>query len=278
VDRQPAVAGTFYPRSAAALAAEAAALVTGEAVPAPAIAVVSPHAGWRYSGALAGELFAGVVVPERVLVIAPNHTGHGPRASIWSAGDRSGDAVARWRLPGLDVPIDASFVASLLAEAPALRADRDAHEQEHAIEVLLPLIAVRQPKLRLAAIVLGGLGFGECETLGAAIARTVGGAAGRTLIVASSDMSHYLEDGEARTVDKLALAPLAAADPRGLFDAVRTHGISMCGYIPATVALIAARALGATRATVVGYATSADAGADADRDRVVGYAAVRIDA
>ena len=127
-----------------------------------------------------------------------------------------------------------------------MRADRDAHEEEHAIEVLLPLIAVRQPKLRLAAIVLGGLGFGECEALGAAIARAVAGADGPTLIVASSDMSHYLEDAEARAVDKLALAPLAAADPRGLYDTVRTHGISMCGYIPATVALIAARALGAT--------------------------------
>ena len=75
-------------------------------------------------------------------------------------------------------------------------------------------------------------------------------------------MSHYLEDGAARATDRLALAPLAAADPRGLYDAVRAHGISMCGYIPATVALVAARALGATRASVVGYATSADAGAD----------------
>jgi hypothetical protein len=179
-------------------------------------------------------------------------------------------------LPGLDVPVDAPFVASLLHEAPALRADRDAHEDEHAIEVLLPLLAARQPKLSLAAVVLGGLGFKECEELGAAVARAVSKAAGPTLIVASSDMSHYLTDDEARAVDRLALAPLAAADPRGLFDAVRAHGITMCGYIPTTVALIAARALGATRATVVGYATSADAGAD--RDRVVGYAAVRIDA
>ena len=274
--RHPAVAGTFYPRSPAAVTAEAAALVAGGAPPSPAIAVVSPHAGWMYSGALAGKLFAGIAVPERVLVIAPNHTGHGPRASVWSADD---DAASSWQLPGLDVPVDAAFVSSLLAEAPALERDRDAHEDEHAIEVLLPLIAVRQPKLRLAAIVLGGLSFKECEALGAAIARAVQRAQrtdGPTLIVASSDMSHYLQDDEARAIDRLALAPLAGADPRGLFDAVRAHGITMCGYIPATVALIAARALGATRATVVGYATSADAGGD--RGRVVGYAAVRVDA
>jgi AmmeMemoRadiSam system protein B len=272
MQRQPAVAGTFYPRAPAAVAAEAAALVTGGGDPAPAIAVVSPHAGWRYSGALAGKLFAGVVVPRRVLVLAPNHTGRGPRASIWAA-----EPPATWALPGMDVPIDAPFVTSLLAEAPGLlRADRAAHEDEHAIEVLLPLIAVRQPELRLAAIVLGGLAYDDCAALGAAIARAVAAADGPTLIVASSDMSHYLEDGEARVTDRLALAPLGAADPRALYETVRAHGITMCGYIPATVALVAARALGATRATLVGYATSADAGAG--RDRVVGYAAVRIDA
>jgi AmmeMemoRadiSam system protein B len=264
----------FYPRSAAAVAAEAATLVTGDVPPAPAIAVVSPHAGWMYSGALAGKLFAGVEVPERVLVIAPNHTGAGPRASVWSAPAAEG--TSSWQLPGLEIPIDAPFVSSLLEEAPVLRADRDAHDHEHAIEVLLPLIAVRQPKVRLAAVVLGGLSFTECEALGAGIARAIRRADGPTLIVASSDMSHYLEDAEARAVDRLALAPLAAADPRGLFDTVRAHGITMCGYIPATVALIAARALGASRASVVGYATSADAGGD--RGRVVGYAAVRIDA
>src|SRR5262245_64981133 len=104
--REPAVAGTFYPRAAAAVSAEAAALVTGGGAPAPAIAVVSPHAGWMYSGALAGKLFAGIVVPERVLVLAPNHTGRGPRASIWS-GDGDGDgsdgggSASSWRLPGL---------------------------------------------------------------------------------------------------------------------------------------------------------------------------------
>src|SRR5262245_14111753 len=117
MQRQPAVAGTFYPRAAAAVAAEAAGLVRGDAAPAPAIAAVSPHAGWRYSGALAGKLFAGLVVPERVLVIAPNHTGHGPRASVWSAGERGGDDASSWRLPTGDVPIDGPFVASLLAES-----------------------------------------------------------------------------------------------------------------------------------------------------------------
>src|SRR4029453_1073605 len=120
MQRQPAVAGTFYPRSATAVAAEAAGLVRGDAAPAPAIAVVSPHAGWRYSGALAGKLFAGVAVPARGLGMAPNHTGRGPRASVWSADAPAGSAAASWRMPGFDVPIDAPFVASLLAEGRGL--------------------------------------------------------------------------------------------------------------------------------------------------------------
>jgi AmmeMemoRadiSam system protein B len=272
--RQPAVAGTFYPGSAAAVAQEAGQLVSEAkpAAPRRALAVVSPHAGWRYSGALAGKLFASVGVPERVVVMAPNHTGRGPRASLWPAG--------AWRLPGFDVPVDADFAGRLLARCEEtsgalLEADREAHEEEHAIEVLLPLLAARQPALHLVPMVLGRLSFRDCEALAGALAQTVQESSGATLIVASSDMNHYLPDDETRAIDRLALAPLTAIDARGLWDAVRTNGITMCGYIPATVALLAARALGAARAELLGYATSADAGGD--RDRVVGYAAVTID-
>src|SRR5581483_6194174 len=105
--RDPAVAGAFYPGSAAAVTREAQQLLHRDAAevanlaPRRALAVVSPHAGWRYSGALAGRLFAATDVPERVLIMAPNHTGRGPRASLWPAGV--------WRLPGIDVPVDADF-------------------------------------------------------------------------------------------------------------------------------------------------------------------------
>jgi AmmeMemoRadiSam system protein B len=266
--RLPAVAGVFYPDDPETLAADARRLVAGgaDAAPRAAIAIVCPHAGWMYSGALAGKLAASVVVPERVLVLAPNHTGRGPRGSVWPGG--------LWRLPGADIPVDAAFCRALCAESTLLGPDTDAHAEEHAIEVLLPLLAARQPALHLAPVVLGGLSFGECETLASAIARAVAAAPGPTLIVASSDMNHYLNDSETRALDALALAPLEALDGPGLYTTVRKHGITMCGVVPATVALLAARALGATTATRVGYATSADAGGD--RGRVVGYAAVAI--
>ncbi|HET6279929.1 MAG TPA: AmmeMemoRadiSam system protein B [Polyangia bacterium] len=264
--REPAVAGVFYPGNGAAIATEIAHLMPPAASPVTAVAAVCPHAGWRYSGALAANLLGGLTVPERVLVLAPNHTGRGARGSVWARGG--------WRLPGGMIPVDEPLCQALREESALLQADQDAHLDEHAIEVLLPLLAARQPRLRLGPVVLGGLSFPECEELGAAIARAVTRVPGPTLIVASSDMNHYLPDDETRALDQLALAPLTAMDARGLFQAVRTHGITMCGYLPVTVALIAARALGATTARLVGYATSADAGGD--RDRVVGYAAVRI--
>jgi len=264
--RHPAVAGAFYPDDPAAVAADARRLVAG--VPAAAaqavIAAVSPHAGWMYSGALAGRLAASIVVPPRVLVLAPNHTGRGVRGSVWPGGV--------WRLPGLEVPVDAAFCRSLCDESPLLGPDIEAHADEHAIEVLVPLLAARQPALHLVPVVLAGLSFAECETLAAAIARAIQAAAGPTLIVASSDMNHYLPDDETRKLDALALAPLEALDAAALYQTVRRHGITMCGIIPTTVALLAARTLGATRSTRIGYATSADAGGD--RGRVVGYAAV----
>jgi MEMO1 family protein len=273
--RGAAVAGAFYPASASKVTSEAARLVAPDPVrpgaaprpPAPAIAVMSPHAGWVYSGALAGRLFARVDVPERVVVLAPNHTGRGARASLWPDGE--------WRQPGSAVPVDETFANALLAEAPLLEADREAHVDEHAIEVLLPLLAARQPALRIAPIVLGGLSFRECEQLASGLARAIEKAGGPTLIVASSDMNHYLPDELTRAMDERALAPLTALDPRGLWDSVRANGITMCGYIPTTVTLLAAIALGATRATLVGHTTSADAGSDPHR--VVGYAAVTIE-
>ncbi|HVU49866.1 MAG TPA: AmmeMemoRadiSam system protein B [Polyangia bacterium] len=266
--RLPAVAGVFYPDAPAEVAADARRLAapSPEAPPRPAIAAVCPHAGWMYSGALAGRLAAAVEVPARVLVLAPNHTGRGARGSVWPGGP--------WRFPGADVPVDAAFCRALCEASTLLEPDADAHAEEHAVEVIVPLLAARQPALHLVPVVLGGLSFGECETLAGAVARTVQAAQGPTLIIASSDMNHYLSDAETRALDALALAPLEALDGHGLYRAVREHGITMCGVIPSTVAVLAARLLGATRTTRVGYATSADAGGD--RRRVVGYAAVTI--
>ena len=260
--RQPAVAGRFYPGDAGELVNEVERFLAAPSTTpcAPRLGVVAPHAGYVYSGGVAGKVFAATVVPSRVVVIAPNHTGLGARRSLWQRG-----ALA---IPGSEIPVDEQLGA-LLLEAGAVEADHEAHRREHALEVELPFLRARNPSVTVTPLVLGPLDFAACRSLGEALAAL---AHEGTLVVASSDMSHYLDDAATRAIDRVALAPLLALDPEQLHATVLREDISMCGVIPATVMLCFARARGATRAELVDYATSGDA--FGDRARVVGYAGV----
>jgi AmmeMemoRadiSam system protein B len=206
-----------------------------------------------------------VRVPERVIVMCPNHTGRGARVSVMADGG--------WRIPGATVPIDADLAAAVIAEAHGIRgarADEDAHAQEHAIEVLVPLLLARQPALRLVPIVVGGLSAAECAELGRAIARAIGEQ--DVLVVASSDMNHYLPEEETRRRDRTALDALLTGDGDALIAAVEANDVSMCGVRPAAAMLSYARERQAGTPRLVGYTTSGEA--FGDFARVVGYAGV----
>lgn len=271
--RAPAVAGRFYPSSADELGAQVAghlAAARGHA-PRRACAVMAPHAGYVYSGRVAGQVFGAIEVPRRVILLGPNHTGRGPRISVMTGG--------AWQIPGARAPVDEELAAALLAASPLAEADHAAHEDEHALEVEVPFLVARQPALRIVPVVLGVLSAAEAVAFGEALHRAVTQvrAASRdpdehVLVVASSDMSHYLPDETARRVDQTALAPLLSFDPEGLYRTVVEHRISMCGFIPATAMLAYARRAGAARPELVAYATSAEA--FGDKSRVVGYAGV----
>jgi AmmeMemoRadiSam system protein B len=265
--RRPAVAGRFYPDDPAELEALVGKLCAGGA-PERHLAVMAPHAGYVYSGGVAGRVFGATEVPARVVVLAPNHTGRGARGAVWSKGT--------FELPGGSVPVDEELCARLLAGAPGLlHADREAHWFEHALEVELPFLRARRPDLKVTPVILGGLSGAECVAVGQALARAVAGLGEDVLVVASSDMSHYLRDDVTREIDQRALAPLLALDPERLYQTVRDEDISMCGVLPATAMLGYARARGAHSARLVAYATSGDA--FGDRERVVGYAGVVVD-
>ena len=264
VVRAPAVAGRFYPGDPGACAEEVARLLGGRAEGRRALGVVSPHAGWVYSGALAGKTFAQVAVPARVVVLSPNHTGMGSAVSLIAAG--------AFELPGGDVAIDEELAAVLLAEVPGAREDARAHAREHAIEVELPFLRARRADVRFVPVVLGGLDGDEAVAVGRGLARALTRAGGDVLVVASSDMSHYLPDRLTRERDRPALERILALDPEGLYEVVRRDDISMCGILPVTAMLACARDHGAARAELVGYATSGDA--FGERERVVGYAGV----
>lgn len=264
--RAPAVAGRFYPGDPGDARTQAEHLVDlpGGAAE-PAIAIVVPHAGWMYSGEIAGRTWGATVVPRRVIVLCPNHTGRGVRRSLWSGG--------AWQLPTGDVAIDEAMRDAVKRHC-GLALDRAAHESEHAIEVQLPLAQARRADLLLTAVCLAGVPLPELQAIGEGLARCVREAGEPVLIVASTDMSHYLPADLAAELDTLALQRLLALDPAGLHDTVSQHGISMCGVQPTAAALFAARALGATRAHLVRYGNSGET--SGNYDRVVGYAGVVI--
>ncbi len=261
--REPAVAGTFYGARAAALAGEVDGYLRagGAVAPVDALGVVVPHAGYVYSGAVAGAVFGRVAIPPRVIVLGPNHTGLGEAVSLWPGG--------AWRTPLGEVPIDAGLTAALASEAGA-SPDVLAHRREHALEVQVPFLQRRRPDVSLAALCLSHLSFEECEALGRAVARAA--AAAGALVIASSDMSHYVPAQRAHELDARALERLLALDPRGLYEVVHRDHITMCGIVPATVMLVAARERGATRAELVRYAHSGEV--TGDERSVVGYAGV----
>lgn len=272
--RQPAVAGRFYPGNAQRLRAEVETLITRRATAAQqaeepeiaAIGCVVPHAGYMYSGGVAGSVYRRLKLPQRSVIMCPNHTGNGEPLAIMSEG--------AWHTPLGDLAIDAELAGALKAATPLLMEDSEAHRYEHALEVQLPFLQVLKPGLHFVPIAVGTGNFDVLSALGEAIGETLRTWSEPTLIIASSDMNHYENDEVTRVKDRRAIDQVLALDPRGLYDTVREGQISMCGYGPATIMLTAARKLGATKAELIGYATSGDV--SGDRDMVVGYAGIAV--
>ena len=262
--REPAVAGTFYPGNASALQQEVAQLVQVQEERHELLACIAPHAGYVYSGGVAGELYGHLDIPRRVLVIGPNHTGVGAQVAF--------APHERWSTPLGDKVVDLRLVQAIVEESSAATLDAGAHWREHSLEVQLPFLLARQPDLEFAPLCLGHLSLDQCLELGRILARVILDLGEPVGIVASSDMSHYLTDEEARELDRHAIDAALTRDPTTLYQTVHDKGITMCGVVPATVALEAANLLGATAAHLVGYATSGDV--SGDRTAVVGYAGI----
>ena len=268
--RHPAVAGRFYPANPDDLRAEAQGYLDQSALrnefPRRAIGCIAPHAGYMYSGHVAGAVFASIEIPRRCVVMCPNHTGMGRPLAMMSEGG--------WGTPLGEVPIDSALAHALQRRFPALQEDSAAHRAEHAAEVELPFLQLLQPDLRFVPIALGTGQFDVLEQLGKALADVIASQGDQVLIVASSDMNHYESDAITRTKDQRAIERILTLDAQGLFDVVTQENISMCGFGPAVAMLTAARQLGAKSAELVKYATSGDI--SGDRNMVVGYAGVAI--
>lgn len=264
--RAPAVAGQFYPATPGGLDREVRRLTRDNAGKLRALGILAPHAGYVFSGAVAGEVYSAVEIPDRHIIFCPNHTGAGADAAVMAFG--------AWRMPWGVVPIEEELAGRLLEAIPLLSADDSAHRGEHSLEVQLPFLKRFRESFRFVPVALGRLSLGDCRTLGEEVAAAVRDDPAPPLLIASSDMTHYEPDDVARKKDQKAIARILSLDPEGLYRTVRSERITMCGVIPATVMLFAALSLGAREARLIKYATSGDV--SGDYGQVVGYAGMAI--
>ena len=222
-----------------------------------------PHAGWIYSGRLAAAVFRRVKIPRRVIVLAPKHH---PEGADWAVAPHR-----TWQLPGRSLESDPELARQLADSITGLVLDAAAHGREHAIEVQLPLLARLAPQARVVGIAIHGGDLDALERFAEQLAGVLGRMEERPLLVVSSDMNHYADETQTRLRDRMALDALGSLDPERLYRTVHDQQISMCGVLPAVVAMKTLRRLNfLNRCEEVGYATSADA--SGDRQRVVGYA------
>jgi AmmeMemoRadiSam system protein B len=243
-------------------------LARGEPGTGRTLLAMAPHAGYVFSGAVAGRTLGSARLPRRILLLGPNHTGLGARLAVWPSG--------AWHIPGGQLAVDHVLADALMAEDPRFTADTAAHIQEHSLEVLLPFLRALDRETVITPVAVAERDPGVLMELGAAVARVLGAAGEPVAMVVSSDMSHYVSHERAGELDRQALDAALTLDPRRLYATVAEKGISMCGVLPMTLALAAAHGLGATEARVVEYATSGEV--SGDYDRVVGYAGLLVDA
>ena len=273
--REPAVAGQFYPSDARTLNAMLDAFLKDAAAPGPdaPIAIVAPHAGWVFSGQIAADAWhqAAGRQYDTIVILGTNHTGAGfGRLAVYpGSGFRTPLGVAR---------VDTAFSAALVKEDGDCAADASAHAKEHSIEVHVPFAQRLFPNAQIVAVVVSSEDAGVLTRFGKTLARLLQGR--RALIVASSDLSHYPSWRDANVVDRRTIESIASLDPDRFRAAAENalRGVTSletcaCGDGPIRAAMVAARALGATRGRAVSYANSGDLPI-AELDRVVGYGAV----
>ena len=262
--RAPAVAGRFYPGEPEVLERLVAKLLTRTSAGEPqrAFALLVPHAGWIYSGAVAGEVYACARIPDRVVLLGPNHTGLGPPLSLWDRG--------AWEYPGARVQVDEEMAKALKSSCADLIPDQSAHRYEHCLEVQLPFLCARAPNLSITPVVVGTTRLDLLKGLADGLADAIRKIGEEVLIVISSDMTHYEPAAIAEKKDRWAVAAMEALDAEELHRVVRHEGISMCGYAPAVAGLLTGHELGARVGRLIRYSHSGEVSGDSSS--VVGYA------
>lgn len=230
-------------------------------------ALVVPHAGYRYSGAVAAHayrLIQGLRL-RRVILIGPSHR--------WGFNGVSVSRHEAYETPLGRVPVDLETAERLVASIPGARFVPRAHAAEHSLEIQLPFLQSVLDSFHIVPIIMGSQDRATCSALARGLARVLDGSED-TLIVASTDLSHFHDQAAARSLDRVFERCVASFDPEGLAEALEEGRCEACGGGAAVTALTAARMLGADRSVILARADSGEV--TGDRERVVGYLAAAV--
>ena len=260
--RSPVVSGSFYPGSKDELIEVLKTLVDEKSGRQKVLGAISPHAGYVYSGRVMGSVFSTIEVPDSVVILAPNHTGYGGPYSLWPEGS--------WKTPLGETSTDEELVSEILNSCDLIKRDKEAHIREHAAEVILPFLQYVNPQVKIVVIVIKTSCLEDLKIIGKSIGQVLKKTRTSTLVVASSDMTHYEPKQSASKKDKSAIAEIEALREEGLYDVVQSLNITMCGICPVISMIICSKERGATKAELIKYETSGDV--SGDYEQVVGYA------
>ena len=262
--RNPVVAGQFYPESPDQLKAMIKEMVDEKAEKEEVIGLLSPHAGYIYSGPVAGATISRIKFKDTFIIMGPNHTGRGKPLSIMTEGT--------WETPLGKVEIDSELAKQILATSSHLEEDPIAHQYEHSIEVQLPFLQYFKKDIKLVPIIFSYSTGDIYKEIGKELAQAIKDLSREVVIIASSDMTHYEPQESARKKDTQAIEAMLDLNEDELLKRIDKYDISMCGYAPAVSLISAVKELGATGAELVKYQTSGDT--TGDYTSVVGYAGI----
>jgi MEMO1 family protein len=264
--RQPAVAGSFYPAERDALVREVEIHIDQNTKTSRTLGIVAPHAGFIYSGNVAGAVYSRIEIPDTVILIGPNHTGNGETVAVMTEGT--------WSMPMGDITIDQDLANAICEETVIAKQDASAHQFEHSLETQLPFLQYFKNNFKIVPICIKRLKLSSCKAISEGIVRAVTRLDKSVLLVASSDMTHYEPHDRATIKDRMAITCIKNRDAHGLFRTVESEKITMCGVNPVTIMLLCSERMGAKEAELVKYMTSGEI--SGDMEKVVGYAGMII--
>ncbi len=261
--RRPAVAGYFYPSDADALRARLT-LLSGSREPRAQTAVLLPHGALERSGAVVAQALRCTEIPRRCVIVGASHNGRGP---FWSLLRH-----ANYSTPLGEVPLDEELADALIEQSAALEVDDEAHDGEYAIEALLPWLQAFGPADLAIVPIVARASADDGLPVGEALARAIRRAGEPVLLVASSDLSHYLPHSLATRDDARLIGQIESLDVAEFCREMAQRGASVCGAAAIVAMMVASRELGARRGGLVRYATSVDTGGDPES--AIGYAGI----